>query len=328
MDEQKELYEFLGKTIEKSCVIIGKVGDDDINCNRQFLLIRNKDDLNILFVYDLKSLSLLDSLKFNNAINYFDFHSHYEIIFFVCIEENVIIYEINRDNKKLIELSTIKGQFNQIKYASFSPIEPNYFLSLSTNKEIKIYDIRKSLPISHIFLDKYSLIQSQIKWGKTNIAVQTTNNDHFYSFNNIIVINEFQEYLKENISMITLNEVIVDFHFYDDFYDTSLIVLTEQDIKFVLTKDDIRTIYSIENIDNCQNYNNYYYKKKHILILFFLNEIRGLNILSYNNAKEVFIFKVCIVNPFFIHENCLEENELCSFFSFSFSHIKFCSIIS
>ena len=327
MDEQKELYEFLGKTIEKSCVIIGKVGNDDINCNRQFLLIRNKDDLNILFVYDLKSLSLLDSLKFNNAINYFDFHSHYEIIFFVCIEKNVIIYEINRDNKKLIELSTIKGQFNQIDYASFSPIEPNYFLSLSTNKEIKIYDIRKSLPISHIFLDKYSLIQSQIKWGKTNIAVQTTNNDHFYSFNNIIVINEFQEYLKENISMITLNEVIVDFHFYDDFYDTSLIVLTEQDIKFVLTKDDIRTIYSIENIDNCQNYNNYYYKKKHILILFFLNEIRGLNILSYNNAKEVFIFKVCIVNPFFIHENCLEENELCSFFSFSFSHNKFCSII-
>ena len=60
----------------------------EIIINTKFLLIitilhSQKQEIK---VYDLNSLSLLGSIKFENISCYVKFHKHLESIFFVCIE--------------------------------------------------------------------------------------------------------------------------------------------------------------------------------------------------------------------------------------------------
>ena len=307
MNEEIELYECSLKKYEN---LFMSENDDKIKINKQFLLLENANEFNTLNIYDLKTFQLFKLLKLEYNINYFDFHNHYEIIFFVCFNKDVIIYEIDIENKKINKLSLVKGHFTQIIYASFSPFYPNFFLSVSINKEIKIYDISKSLPISHIFLDEWPIYASKIKWGMNNIGIMTKSNISHNFNNDIILIQDYELYVKEYTYKISFNDKIKDFYFYDDYI---LIALTAKDIKFALNKDDITTIYSMKKPN--QNYNNFYYKKKKLLILFFSNEIVGLSI-NYKRVTEIFSYFVTIFNPlFFIKENFLGENEVCKVYS-------------
>ena len=102
-----------------------------IRINQKYLLYydERKDLLNI---YDLNSLNILDSIKLKN-IGFFNFHKHYEKVFFVCIEKNVIIYLFNSAKRKMEKLSNIYGHFNKIIFADFSPMNPNILVSISLN---------------------------------------------------------------------------------------------------------------------------------------------------------------------------------------------------
>ena len=136
-----------------------------LKMNKKFIMITYSEQ-NTINICDLNSFTILCSIDFEDSISFCNFHCSYETIFFVCIKKNVIVYQIDLNEKKIKLLSTIKGNFTRVIYADFSPFDSNLLFSVSKNHEIKIYDLTKSMPISHIFLDKPLDTKKKAKWNK------------------------------------------------------------------------------------------------------------------------------------------------------------------
>ena len=274
--------------------------------NTKFLLLK-PDSKNEIKIYNLSTLSFFQSLKLNN-INYYDFHNYYENIFFSCDGKDIMIYEINLENKIVNNISKIQGHFSDVEYANFNPLEHNIFVSITENYFIKIFDLTKYLPISHVFIDQpfdYQPFDYQlIKWGKNNIGVLSEKK---------ILTFDYKYFKKSFINEFPFDDDIIDFHFFND---NNLIVLLDNDIFFIDGKK--KNIYKSES--NIRN--NFYHKRKNKLILFCSNYIIILSI-DYFKAKED--YKLSQQNtlpcPVFIEESLLNENELyIAYYSYTKNH--------
>ena len=284
--------------------------------NSKFLLIadRLKSPNEIISIYDLESLSLLDTIE-HPQIFFLEFHKHFDTIFFVATEKNIVLYEIDLTNKKPKTLSTIKGHFTNVIFADFSPYNPNILFSVSQNNDIKIYDLSKNMPISHIFINESFCERLKIKWGKIFMG--------FISNGKIIIFN-YLLFLKENILEIQFQEEIVDFYFCED-VDFPLIALTEKELIYVLEKDNKKSIYTFDK----EFESNYFLKEEKILIIFFDDIITGLT-LNFSKVNTIFsldINKCKVSYPIFIiDELLLKEDEICKFYSKNNKIIKFFTI--
>ena len=277
-----------------------------LKMNKKFIMITYSEQ-NTINICDLNSFTILCSIDFEDSISFCNFHCSYETIFFVCIKKNVIVYQIDLNKKKIKLLSTIKGNFTRVIYADFSPFDSNLLFSVSKNHEIKIYDLTKNMPISHIFLDQPLDTKKKAKWNKTNMAVKLEND--------IISVFDYILFMKENVQNFILKDRIIDFYFYDSKYSMITIVLTEKNINLMYCPSDIKNIYKIDDII----IDNYYHQEKQIFIIFFRTKILGLHI-NYTYVENIFdidIKKNNISYPiiFKYNENILNENELCRFYS-------------
>ena len=272
-----------------------------IRINQKYLL--NYDERkDLLNIYDLNSLNILDSIKLKN-IGFFNFHKHYEKVFFVCIEKNVIIYLFNSAKRKMEKLSNIYGHFNKIIFADFSPMNPNILVSISLNYDIKIYDIKKAMPISHIYIDRDLSKEIVLQWKQfkdddDEMGIISQNKIIFFSYINFV---------KQDIKEISFQETVNNFIYYDEFY---LIVQTSKEIKFVQDQKNMRTIEKLDKILT----DIFFCRKNKILFLFFREKIIGLYI-NYTFIKKIFYVDMELFNISFINEQLLKENELCKFYS-------------
>ena len=281
------------------------VYDIDINelttkINQKFLLNYNLSD-DTLNIYALNSVSLLNSIKLQK-LYFFNFHKHYETIFFICNERNISIYLINETDKTIEKLSTVNGHYNKVIFADFSPFNPNIFVSISNNYDIKVYDIRKPIPISHIFIDEKLNRNIELQWDDDRMGIIS---------NKKIIFFDYINFIKDEVKEISFEEKIINFIFYDKIY---LILLTKTKILFFQEKDKWRTIEEI----NEELLNIFFNRKEKILILFFGEVIKGLFI-GYSYVSTRFELKVDnprklkYITP--INEKFLKENELCKFYS-------------
>ena len=174
--------------------------DCKVEINSKFILI--KSTKNEISIYDYNKNSFLnESIKEKDIILFFEFHCYYETIFFVGVNRNIKIYEIDEEKQKINKLSIIKGYFKDIYFVSSSPFNPNIFLSVSNKNNIKIYDITSALPLNHILLDEK--VNRKIKWGKNHIGFRK---------NNTIIYLNYINFEKEYTKRFTL-ENIKDFFF-------------------------------------------------------------------------------------------------------------------
>ena len=296
----------------------------EIIINTKFLLIitilhSQKQEIK---VYDLNSLSLLGSIKFENISCYVKFHKHLESIFFVCIAKNVFIYQIDSENQKISELSVIKGHFSNVIFADFSRYEPDILVSVSEIYDIKIYNVKESLPISHIFLNESLNVDIDLKWNEKDMGIK--------SGKKIIIAFNYLLFIPENIKNISFDEIVIDFHFYEKKI-FSLIVLTQKDIQYVSLEDEkklkikINEFYKIDK----EYFNNFYSQDRKILLIFFNDEIQIFK-LNYPKTELIFTYNLDnsgIYDPIFLFdEKQLEENELCKFYNKKKSAVDLFSI--
>ena len=284
--------------------------------NSKFLLIIDKSIYlkETINIYDLESLVLLDTIKLVH-ISFVEFHKHFDTIFLVATVKNIVLYEIDSTNKKAKILSIIKGHFNNVIFADFSPYNPNILFSVSEINDIKIYDLTKSMPINHIFINEFFRGRSKVKWG---------NNFMGFISNGKIIIFNYLLFLEENILEIQFQEEIVDFYFYGE-AKVPLIVLTERELIYVLAKDNKKSIYTFDK----EFESNYFLKEEKILIIFFDDIITGLT-LNFSKVNTIFsldINKCYISYPIFIIDELLiKEDEICKFYSNEEDTIKFYTI--
>ena len=267
----------------------------DLKLNTKFLLLK-PDRKKEIKVYNISNSSFYEKLELNN-INYYDFHNYYENIFFVCDGRNIMIYEINIGKNIINHISKVQGHFTDVEYASFSPSEHNILISISRNYDIKVYDIEKSLPINHIFIEE-PLNYEFIKWGENEIGVLA---------DKTIFTCNYKYFLKSEINKIPSDESIIDFHFYSD---NGLIVLHKMQIDFIIIKKEEiekKKIFDLE----AESEQNFYSKENKKLILFNVDNIIILSI-SYMRALEVYKFSKGCLLPNFIEESLLYENDLCT----------------
>ena len=183
------------------------VYDIDINelttkINQKFLLNYNLSD-DTLNIYALNSVSLLNSIKLQK-LYFFNFHKHYEAIFFICNERNISIYLINETDKTIEKLSTVNGHYNKVIFADFSPFNPNIFVSISNNYDIKVYDIRKPIPISHIFIDEKLNRNIELQWDDERMGIIS---------NKKIIFFDYINFMKDEVKEISFEEKIINFFF-------------------------------------------------------------------------------------------------------------------
>ena len=274
--------------------------------NKKFMLI--VDNKNTILIYDFIGQSFLgDNISSKDNIYFFDFHCKNENILFVCTGKNIIFYEIK--DRKIIYLSKIEGHFTDAHYGCFNSVIPNYFLSVSGNDLIKIYDITNSFPISLINLKDISQIIYKIKFCNNNIG--------FIASDSIIYF-EYLNFKKEKINIYNSNEDICDFHFLND-YDDTLIVNKSNKVEIIKNKKIIKS-YELKEDDTLSTF---YFKKGNILIIIYINGIIGIMIKNLENnykMEQIFHFKNYIVNNIvYINENYLYSNEICEIFQ---SHNK------
>ena len=273
------------------------VYDDSMKINKKFMLLK-ADSENEIEIYNLSTLLFFKSLELNN-INFYNFHNYFENIFFVCSGRDIMLYEINLKKNEVNNLSKIKGHFSDVLYVCFNPSKHNILVSICTNFDIKIFDLQKSLSISHIFLDQ-TLKYESIKWGEKNIGVRTK--QKILTFN-------YEYFLKSFINEFPFDDDIQDFHFYSD---EILIVLERKKVLLVEKSKEIQKhiIYNAESfIDN-----NFYSKINNNLILFIDNNIKILSIIYsiiYSKANVIYIISEKFNKPIFIEEPQLNDNELC-----------------
>ena len=276
--------------------------------NNRFLLIVTEEKTDryseiSVYEYDLNSFSLLGSVKIKD-LYYIKFHKHFENIFFVCTEKNVAIYHIDSDNKIIKNVTIVKGHFSCVSFADFSPFNPDIMISISRKNDIKIYNLKKSLPISHIFINEPLNKIIQVRWTENELGV--------ISEKNILIFN-YLEFLPDKVNKISFGENVIDFHFYGDKNSLPLIVITKTDIKYALDQNYIKTIYNI----NDQYKNNFYNKKLNYLVIFLRSEVQILsicftkveNIYSTNTSKSKILYPI-----FLFDELELKEGELCKFY--------------
>ena len=262
--------------------------------NQKYILIRTKVSL---LVFDINKDSFIDIIRMN-TIFHFDFHSNNENIFFICLENDVLIYKI--DNSRIEKISTIQGHYQDVNYGCFSPFKPNLFLTASNEGFIKIYDITKSSAISLIDLEESSMNEINVKWGIKDIGCKNVDN---------IIYFEYDNFSKEKIKKYFTKD-ISDFYFLND-NDDSLIIIKEDNIEIVknnqkLSKYEISIEFS------------FYFMKHKILIIMYSEVIQLLKINDNNQINQLFYFeqisKKRLPQPLFINENFLNSNEICKFF--------------
>ena len=275
--------------------------------NNRFLIIVTEDKPNryseiSVYNYDLNSFSLFGSVKIKD-LYYIKFHKHFENIFFVCTEKNVIIYHIDINNKDIKKVSNVKGHLSCVIFADFSPFNPYIMVSIYKSCDIKIYNLKKSLPINHIFINEPLNYKIKVKWTEKEMGI--------ISEKKIIIFN-YLSILTDNIKKISFEERVIDFHFYEN-KEFPLIIITKNDIKYALNQYDIKTIYII----NEQYKNNFYNQKLKYLFLFLRNDVRILSV-SFNKIEEIFSININesrISYPIFLFDEIeLKEGELCKFY--------------
>ena len=314
----------ISRKIEADFLIDLGIRKKEIIINTKFLLIitilhSQKQEIK---VYDLNSLSLLGSIKFENISCFVKFHKHLESIFFVCIAKNVFIYQIDSENQKISELSVIKGHFSNVIFADFSRYEPDILVSVSEIYDIKLYNVKESLPISHIFLNESLNVDIDLKWNEKDMGIK--------SGKKIIIAFNYLLFIPENIKNISFDEIVIDFHFYEKKI-FSLIVLTQKDIQYVSLEDEKKLKIKINEFYKIgkEYFNNFYSQDRKILLIFFNDEIQIFK-LNYPKIELIFTYNLDnsgIYDPIFLFdEKQLEENELCKFYNKKKSAVDLFSI--
>ena len=222
--------------------------------------------------------------------------------------------------KKINEISKIKGYFNKVIYTEFSPYDHYVLLSIYDNNDIKIFAVNKTMPKNHIFYEQP--LDKNIKWTKNQIGVLSEDRKTiFISTQNI--------FKKEDIWEKKFEENIIDFHFYNDFNEENVIVITKNSVKFVEKEREDKLIYpKNDDIDINININySFYLKNKKILIIFDDKVLIGLSV-NYNNAKKIFKSQMDKnhYTLFFYNEKSLENNELCKCYNIEVDHINLLSV--
>ena len=288
-----ELYQYSKKKIEiKDKNNYDTFNNSGLKINTKFLLLK-PNRKNEIHIYNLSNSSFF-KLEFNN-IKYYDFHNYFENIFFVCDGKDIMIYEINVNNEIINNISKVKGNFTDVEYADFNPSEHNIFVSISENYDIKIYDITKSVPISHIFIDR-PLIYELIRWGNNNMGVLA---------GKTILTFSYKFFLKKNIKEFPFDDIISDFHFYND---NVLIVLQVKHILIVSKNEETigkNIIYDLKSTLE----NNFYSKNNKKLILFCTDNIIILSIDNNFKVKEFYTIFLLLLDHHTIL-NKLMKNEI------------------
>ena len=281
--------------------------------NQNFLLYY-KHINKILQIYDINSLDFLASIQLKEC-NFFNFHQHYETVFFVCGQNNIIIYLFDETKKKIEILSKVNGHFNEVIFADFSPFDPNILVSISNNYDIKVYNITKSFPISNIFLDEQLSDIIKLQWYEDEMGIISKNKIIFFNY---------LLFDKDEIEEISLKENINNFFYFDCLYK---IALTRNEIILVQGGKQFLSIGKIKR----KLLNNFFSSKDKILFLFFQTEIIGFYISYSFKLNQIFEFKLepsDITYPcFLLNEKSLKKNEVCKFYSVNDS-ISFHSIIN
>ena len=186
--------------------ILDDITEEHINTkiNQKFLLYYKQID-KILEIYDINSLDFLASIQLEGC-NFFNFHQHYETVFFVCGQKNIIIYLFNETNKQIETLSKVNGHFDEVIFADFSPFDPNILVSISKNYDIKVYNIKNSFPISHIFLNEKLSYKIKLQWHKNEMGIISDNKIIFFNY---LIFD------KDEIEEISLKEKIINFFYFD-----------------------------------------------------------------------------------------------------------------
>ena len=283
--------------------------------NNKFLMLRNILDKEMnINIYELSNSSLLYSLKNDSSTSFFDFHSKFETIFFVC-NKNVIIYQIDEKQKTVEQISIIKGHFSSIKYANFSPLTPNILMTVSKNDDIKIFDVYKSLAKNHIFINESLDLNKEIKWNNCKIAVKLKDNS-------IIEISYFSHNINDVSEKIKFADKIKNFYYYDNTMSFSaLIVITNKNVYYGNNKNDMKSIITLQH----SFHGICYFQKSKILILFDKKEILLL-FLFFTKIEKTFTIKVKEIQIdypiYFINEEQLLNNEICKFYSLNIDKIN------
>lgn len=275
--------------------------------NQKYMLIMTTVSL---LIFDINKDSFIDIIRMNN-IFHFDFHSNIENIFFICLDNNVLIYKI--DNSKIDKISTIRGHYQDVNYGCFNPFKSNLFLTASNEGFIKIYDITNSSAITLINLKESSMNKINVKWGIKDIG--------FKNIDNIIYF-EYDNFSEENIKKYYSIE-ISDFYFLND-NDDSLIIIKDDNIEIV--KNNKKLCDYSTSVEF-----SFYFMKDKILIIINSEVIQLLKINDNNQIKQLFYFeqnpKKRLPQPLFINENFLNSNEICKFFFNKLKHDKIVSYI-
>ena len=269
-----------------------------IKINKKYMIILIK---NTIVVYDFQNSLFLEDivrLESNMTFNNFDFHTNNDNIFFICLEQKVLLYEI--DNKKLNLINTIQSYFNEIFYGCFNPFKSNLFLSASSNGYIKIFDITSNSSNSLINLEDSLENVSEIKWDLKYIG---------FIKRNYIIYFEFKNFKSQNIKKY-ISQGILNFYFLSD-NDDSLIIIKEN--KFEIIKENKK----VKEFDEKINY-SFFYGKQKILIIINNTNIKGHKIDENFQQIPLFDFNQdsnsYISDPLFINANYLNPNEICEIY--------------
>ena len=285
-----------------------------LKINNKLLMLSNILDKEII-IYELSNFSLLYSLKNDSSTSFFDFHSKFETIFFVCYNKNVIIYQIDEKQRTVKEISIINGHFSSIRYANFSPLTPNILMAVSENNDIKIFDVYKSLAINQIFINEKLNLNKEIKWNNCKIAIKLKDNS-------IIEISHFSHNIDAVSEKIKFDDKIKNFYYYDNTMPFSaLIVITNTNVYYGNDKNDMKSIITLQH----SFHQIYYFHKSKILILFDKKEILllFLNLKKIEKNFTIKIKEIQINYPiYFINEKELLNNEICKFYSLNIDKIN------
>ena len=122
--------------------------------------------------------------------------------------------------------------------------------------------------------------------------------------------------------------IILSFYFFNK-NDDNLIIILENNIELIKKNEKV----SEHKLNLNKNIiSTFYFREKKIVIIIYEDEIKGINISSNFSIKELFNFKQImncyIVNPLYIDENLLNENEICHMYQVTPLRIKSYSIFN
>ena len=292
----EDIYEKVTDEININSIDIKIYDKNLMKINKKYILIR--EDKSIL-IYDFcQNLFLDDKVDFGANIDYFDFHTKNDNLFFLGSEKKIKLYEIN--NKKINEITNFETLSDNIFYGCFNSLESNKFLSASRKGLIKIYDIAISSLIGLIDLKESLEHVYKIKFNKKYIG---------YIKGICLTYFEYYNFKNENIKKY-ISQDISDFHFLDENND-SLVIINKNNFEIIENNKNIKTCDGIIN-------DSFYFRKDKILIIINKKTISGIKINDNYQISYPFKFKqdteYYISKPFFINENYLNPNEICGMY--------------